>query len=40
MRQTPRQCLRMRKIFQADEDRLTAYADEMKAGKIVRAKAE
>jgi hypothetical protein len=30
--------LRMCTVFHADEDRLTAYADEIKAGKIVRAK--
>lgn len=29
--------LRMCKIFQADEDRLTAYANEMSAGRISRA---
>lgn len=29
--------LRMCQIFQADEDRLTAYADEVKAGRIVWA---
>ncbi len=32
--------LRMCQIFQADEDRLTAYADEVKAGRIVRGKVE
>ncbi|MFJ2362491.1 hypothetical protein ACIPIN_02025 [Pseudomonas sp. NPDC087697] len=32
--------LRMCQIFQADEDRLTAYADEVKMGRIVRAKPE
>ena len=31
--------LRMCQIFQTDEDRLTAYADEVKAGRIVRGKA-
>ena len=31
--------LRMCQIFQADEDRLTAYADEVKMGKIVRGNA-
>ena len=30
--------LRMCTVFHADEDRLTAYAEEVKAGKIVRAK--
>jgi hypothetical protein len=32
--------LRMCSVFHADEDRLTAYADEVKAGRIVRGKAE
>lgn len=31
--------LRMCEVFQSDEDRLTAYADEVKAGRIVRDKA-
>ena len=30
--------LRMCTVFHADEDRLTAYANEVKEGKIVRAK--
>lgn len=32
--------LKMCTVFHADEDRLTAYADEVKAGRIVRAKPE
>lgn len=32
--------LRMCAVFHADEDRLTAYADEVKAERIVRGKAE
>ena len=32
--------LRMCAVFHADEDRLTAYADEVKAGKILRGKPE
>ncbi|MDB6051226.1 MAG: hypothetical protein JWR17_3972 [Pseudomonas sp.] len=32
--------LRMRAVFQADEDRLTAYANDVKAGRILRAGAE
>ena len=32
--------LRMCTVFHADEDRLTAYADEVKVGRIVRGKAE
>ena len=32
--------LRMCAVFHADEDRLTAYADEVKAGGIVRGKSE
>jgi hypothetical protein len=32
--------LKMCAVFHADEDRLTAYADEVKAGRIVREKAE
>lgn len=32
--------LRMCKIFQADEDRLTAYVAEVGAGRIVRGKIE
>jgi len=31
--------LRMCAVFHADEDRLIAYADEVKAGRIVRGKA-
>ncbi|MNI87839.1 hypothetical protein D3C73_1450720 [compost metagenome] len=30
--------LRMCKVLQADEDRRNAYADELKAGRIVRTK--
>ena len=30
--------LRMCTVFHSDEDRLTAYAEEVKAGKIVRVK--
>lgn len=32
--------IRMIAIFHNDEDRLTAYADEVKDGRIVRGKAE
>ena len=32
--------LRICTVFHADEDRLTAYADEVKAGRIVRGRAE
>ncbi len=32
--------LRMCAVFHADEDRLNAYADELKAGRIVRTKPE
>ncbi|SDT21682.1 hypothetical protein SAMN04490191_3527 [Pseudomonas lini] len=32
--------LRMCAVFHADEDRLTAYADEVKTGRIVRDKSE
>ncbi|NWB94841.1 hypothetical protein HX882_02925 [Pseudomonas gingeri] len=32
--------LRMCAVFHADEDRLTSYADEVKAGRIVRGEAE
>ena len=32
--------LKMCTVFHSDEDRLTAYADEVKAGRIVRGKAE
>ncbi|MHC8386795.1 hypothetical protein ACYZTM_01740 [Pseudomonas sp. MDT2-39-1] len=32
--------LRMCAVFHADEDRLTAYAAEIGAGRIVRSKAE
>jgi hypothetical protein len=32
--------MRMITIFHNGEDRLTAYANEVKAGRIVRAKAE
>jgi hypothetical protein len=32
--------LRMCAVFHADENRLTAYAEEVKAGGIVRGKAE
>jgi len=31
--------LKMCSVFHADEDRLAAYADEVKAGRIVREKA-
>ena len=31
--------LKMCTVLHADEDRLTGYADEVKAGRIVRAKA-
>lgn len=32
--------LRLCTVFHADEDRLTGYADEVKAGRIVRGKME
>jgi len=32
--------LKMCTVFQADEDRLTAYAEEVKAGRIVRGNGE
>ncbi|NWB09005.1 hypothetical protein HX862_13920 [Pseudomonas sp. D5002] len=32
--------LRLCTVFHADEDRLTGYADEVKAGQIIRSKPE
>jgi hypothetical protein len=32
--------LKMCTVFHADEDRLTAYVEELKAGRIVRGKVE
>lgn len=32
--------LKMCTVLQADEDRLTGYADEVKAGQIIRTKSE
>jgi len=32
--------LRMIKVFQGDEERLAGYAEEVKAGRIVRGKVE
>lgn len=32
--------LKMCTVFHADEDRLAGYADEVKAGQIVRSKSE